>query len=95
MYNYSWLESQGYIARVKGTTVALDEASSFYYIIGSVIGLIILCSLMVFLVWNKVYEWCASKYKVWKERKALQLLIENQKQIERLKLQATSPRTDA
>lgn len=63
LYNYSYLDSLGYIPTYQGSPVEIDEAATFYYIIGSVIGFLIFIAIAFFLAWPKLAECFRSTFQ--------------------------------
>jgi hypothetical protein len=76
-FNYSYLDALGYIPTYTAEAVKVDEGSKFYYIIGCVIGFLILLAMVLFLAWTKLRDVIGRKMEELKEKRRQAVIIEN------------------
>ncbi|TNV73553.1 hypothetical protein FGO68_gene2752 [Halteria grandinella] len=84
-FNYSYLDALGYIPTFTAESVKVDEESKFYYVIGCVIGFLILMAMALFMAWKKLRDVIGTKLAELKEKRRQALIIENQKKLALMK----------
>ena len=67
------------------TPLSIDPSSKFYYIIGSVIGMVIIIVMAIFFIWVKLSAVLVIKYAAWKERRLKAKVEENQRAVDTLR----------
>jgi hypothetical protein len=84
-FNTSYLDALGYIPTYRVSGVEVDEGSEFYYMIGCVIGLLILLMMAIFLLWTTLSDCVRGKLRALAEKRRIDIIESSQWRLRQMK----------